>query len=170
MKHILYTRTDGGITITYNVLESEVEKEAEKVIDAWHNMPESPNIANWNSLYGEIKTYRTIDAGLLPDRLFRNAWFDNKDKEAVDVNMDKARSIHMNRIREMRDQKLTELDKELSKATEQNSVFDIQRIKVEKQRLRDIPQEFDLSLADSTDKLKSLWPDNLDKHPIYNKP
>lgn len=95
--------------------------------------------------------YEVIDVSELPkDRTFRNAW--EVSGEKVNINMDKARNIHMDNIRIAREKKLKELDIETMKGND---------VQAQKQKLRDIPQTFDLTIATTPEELKALWPDEL---------
>lgn len=92
-----------------------------------------------------------IEKVALPqDRTFRNAW--KPDIGNVSVDMSKAREIWMDKIRQVRDTKLKQLDVETMKGR------DVQK---EKQVLRDIPQTYDLSGAATPEELQNLWPDVL---------
>lgn len=93
--------------------------------------------------------YRVLsfESDLPTDYTFRNAWTYD-----LDVDMDKARVIHMDRIRAARDEALKVLDIETLKGID---------VQTEKQALRDIPQTFDLSGATTPDELKALWPAEL---------
>ena len=78
------------------------------------------------------------------------------------VNMSKARGIHMDRIRQVRNKELANLDVPFMKALEDGDT-DVQvTLKVKKQELRDIPQTFDLT-TDTPEQLKELWPEGLPK-------
>jgi hypothetical protein len=68
------------------------------------------------------------------------------------IDMTKARQVHMGKIREKRDEKLKFLDIETLRGIDNQE---------EKQRLRDIPQTFDLSIAQTPEELKALWPEEL---------
>lgn len=93
----------------------------------------------------------TITKDDLPqDRYFRNAWIVSDEK--IDIDMDKAREIHMEKIRIARDEALEVLDIETLKGID---------VQAEKQVLRDIPQTFDLSKAQTPEELKALWPEEL---------
>ena len=85
--------------------------------------------------------------GELPDREFRDAW-----SHDVDVDMPRARKLHMNKIRKARDLKLEELDIETLKGN---------NVQIEKQKLRDIPKKFKLTKAETPEALSLLWPDGL---------
>lgn len=96
------------------------------------------------------KSYRTSDKSKIPsDRYFRGAWTDDNPTDTVDINMAKARNIHMNVIRGERDKELARLDIEQLKG---NDVVTL------KQTLRDIPTTFDLNGSEIPEELKSLWP------------
>ncbi len=110
--------------------------------------------------------YRLIESDQLPqDRLFRNAWTDDNATATVDVDMVKARGIHMQRVRIMRDKKLKELDAEQMKVlTDVGQLQDIERLK---KIFRDIPQLLDLSQIDIVEDLIKAWPVELDKPREY---
>lgn len=100
-----------------------------------------------------------VDDKDLPDNdhLF-NAW--EWSGTAVRVNMEKARALHMDRIREVRNTRLAALDVPFMRAVESGDTREQQRISREKQILRDIPQTLDLS-AESPARLKAIWPAEL---------
>lgn len=99
---------------------------------------------------------KIIDGANMPtDRTFRDAWVHGGDRPTV--HMDKARAIHMSRIRIMRDGELKRLDVEQLKGND---------VAAQKQKLRDLPQTFDLSKAQSADELKALWPEGLLSFPL----
>jgi hypothetical protein len=94
-----------------------------------------------------------------PDRMFRDA-LEDKDGR-LGVNMPKARSIHMDRIRQVRDSALAALDVPWMKAVESGNVAEQQRIVRQKQALRDIPVTFPLDIYTDTGSLKAAWPKDL---------
>lgn len=75
----------------------------------------------------------------------------------INVNMSKARAIHMNVIRGVRDAELAALDLPYMRALEAGDTAAQARIARDKQTLRDIPQTFDLA-ARSPEQLKGKWP------------
>lgn len=79
--------------------------------------------------------------GELPDREFRDAWEFKNNK--VVVNLDKAKMIHMERIRELRNKNLEELDKE------QLRYGMTKEIKRKKQLLRDAPVKIMVDVSKS---------------------
>jgi len=79
----------------------------------------------------------------------------------IKVNMDKAKVIQMDKIREMRNQELVKKDIEFMKALEADDGSH-KVIATEKQALRDIPQTFDLT-TDTPEELKQKWPEGLPK-------
>ena len=79
----------------------------------------------------------------------------------IKINLEKARGIQMDRIREMRDKELAKKDVEYMKALEADD-GSAAAIATEKQPLRDIPQTFDLT-TDTADELKEKWPEGLPK-------
>lgn len=79
----------------------------------------------------------------------------------VRVNMEKARIIHMDVIRRVRNAELTAQDLPFIRAVEAGDTDAQAAIAAHKQMLRDIPQTFDLITARTPAHLKSLWPDGL---------
>jgi len=87
-------------------------------------------------------------------------WVDNK----VQVNMPKARDIHMDIIRAERNKELAAKDITWMKAAEAGDTSAQATIGTEKQVLRDIPQTFDLTTDNDTpEELKEKWPEGLPK-------
>jgi len=79
----------------------------------------------------------------------------------IKINMEKARGIQMDKIREMRNKELAKKDVEYMKALEAND-GSAAAIATKKQELRDIPQTFDLT-TDTPEQLKDKWPEGLPK-------
>ena len=73
------------------------------------------------------------------------------------VNMPKARNIHMNQIRIMRNIELEKKDVDMLRALESGNTGAQATISTEKQTLRDIPATFDLT-TDTTEELKIKYP------------
>ena len=139
IKRIVIKRSDGGVSIMEHLkdsLEDTVDKFAESL-----------------NLEGKsVISYREIDTVNLPiDTYFRDAWTDDYDSSTVDVDMAKARNIHMDNIRLARDEKLTELDKR-KYGPEKDT---------ERQLLRDLPAGIGLTAATTPEELKMIWPAEL---------
>jgi hypothetical protein len=75
----------------------------------------------------------------------------------ITVNMSKARGIHMDKIRLVRNKQLADLDVSFMRAVETGDASEQARIAWEKQALRDIPQTLDLT-TDTPEELKAIWP------------
>jgi hypothetical protein len=113
-------------------------------------------------------SWRVIDDSELPSEqlergpgvhTLRNAWEDTGI--SITTNMPKARGIHMDNIREVRNKELVKKDIEFMKAIEADD-GSFTAIAIEKQVLRDIPQTFDLT-TDTPEELKQKWPEGLPK-------
>lgn len=89
-------------------------------------------------------------------RVFRGAWVTNGGP--IEHDMAKARTIHMDRIRMMRDVELEKLDRAYIIADETGSPQAKMAVAAQKQALRDLPAAFDLSAAKTVDELMNLWP------------
>ena len=80
----------------------------------------------------------------------------------VNVNMTKARLIHMDRIRVVRNAELVKEDVTFMRAVEDGDTDAQATIKTKKQTLRDIPATFDITTdVDTPEKLKAKWPTEL---------
>ena len=78
------------------------------------------------------------------------------------VNMAKARGVHMDCIRECRNEELVKKDVTFMRSVEAGDTSAQSTIATEKQTLRDIPQTFDLTTANDTpEALKAKWPSAL---------
>ena len=75
----------------------------------------------------------------------------------IRVNMARARAIHMDVIREARNVELAALDVPYMRAIEGRDTEAQTTIAKQKQLLRDIPQQFDLT-AGTPNQLKQRWP------------
>lgn len=101
-------------------------------------------------------THQIIDTVNIPsDRTFRDAWKKSPDK-IIDVDMPKARVIHMGRIRLVRDKELEKMDREIER--DRDNGVNVTAKQNARQKLRDIPQTFDLELFKTPQALKNAWP------------
>ncbi len=140
---IIYENEEGGVSIITPVI-NEIENLTIEEIAAKDVPGNTP--------------FEIVNDMVLPaDRSFRNAWVKNVKKIIID--MPKARLIHMDIIRRSRNSDLEASDKELVRAMEDGA--DLTPIKAKRQKLRDIPQKFDLSEYNTPQTLKTAWPDNL---------
>jgi hypothetical protein len=134
MKRIIYTNTDGGISVIIPSPDSDLTIEQIAAKDV------PPNT-----------DYKIVDVSELPqDRQFRSAWENNDEK--IEINFDKAKKITKQRLREERKPLLAAQDVEYLKALEVNG--DTTEIIKEKKRLRDITKLADE--ATTLDELKEL--------------
>ena len=80
----------------------------------------------------------------------------------INVNMTKARDIHMDIIRAERNKELAAKDITFMRSVEDGDTDAQAAIKAEKQTLRDIPATFDITTdVDTPEKLKAKWPSEL---------
>ena len=80
----------------------------------------------------------------------------------VNVDMTKARAIHLEEIRKVRNVELAAKDVPFLRSVEDGDTDAQATIKTEKQALRDIPATFDLTTdVDTPEKLKAKWPTEL---------
>lgn len=80
----------------------------------------------------------------------------------INVNMDKARAIHLEEIRKVRNAELAKEDVTFMRAVEDGDTDAQATIKTKKQTLRDLPATFDITTdVDTPEKLKGKWPTEL---------
>ena len=80
----------------------------------------------------------------------------------INVNMDKARAIHLEEIRRVRNEELAKEDITFMRAVEAGDTDAQNTIKTKKQTLRDLPATFDITTdVDTPEKLKAKWPTEL---------
>jgi len=119
------------------------------------------------------KDYSIVDSENLPtDKDYRNAWVINQDKSGVEVSLDKAKPLQLDRIRNMRTNVFDSADIDFNKSVEKvldklmaliPDDADVVALKdaIQKRNdLRDAP-EIDLSDVQTVDDLKNKVPDVL---------
>jgi hypothetical protein len=74
----------------------------------------------------------------------------------ITVNMEKAREIWRDVIREARDPKFAALDVEFQRCVEEN--VDTTEVVLQKEALRDAPQDPAIDTAATPEELKAVWP------------
>lgn len=160
MKHIIWQKPDGEILETIPAV-------VDPISGLRYEEPESDYL---DRLAARIKQSApaVLDAARVADLQktdipndfgFRGALRWNGSRLFIDMAV--ARSIHMDRIRAARDAKLEALDREWMAAVGQNQKALAEKIEVERQRLRMLPENFDLSHARTPKTLASLWPKDL---------
>lgn len=110
---------------------------------------------------GKYVSHREMPDEAIPtDRTFREAWADTTPEPVIDIDMPKARTIHLNRIREKRNAELAKLDIEAIKAQDMNDSVTLQTIRARKQELRDLPATIAPSIeaAATVEELKLVQP------------
>lgn len=89
---------------------------------------------------------RIVDVeNLPPSREFRGAWCDVTEKPDVDIDMDRARKISMDRIRSRRDALLKATDTSYAVAVERGDGKAAEALKARRQALRDLPATLDFT-------------------------
>jgi len=73
----------------------------------------------------------------------------------ININMDKARDIHRDKVRQARNPKLAAKDVEFQRALETGA--DTSAIVAAKQALRDAPAAANIEAATTPDELKASW-------------
>jgi hypothetical protein len=80
----------------------------------------------------------------------------------INVNMTKARAIHLEEIRKARNLELAKEDVNMMIANESGTSSEQDAVKAKKQTLRDLPATFDITTGvDTPEQLKAKWPTEL---------
>ena len=119
-------------------------------------------LSKWGDLHpNKYISHRSMPDDAIPsDRTFRDAWADTTPELTIDVNMAKARAIHLERIRTKRNAELSKLDVQATKAQDIGDAETLAQIRARKQELRDLPVTLAPTLASaaSVDALKAIQP------------
>lgn len=100
--------------------------------------------------------YNTVEYDIPSDRAFREAWSVDTENSVITVDLEKAKDLWREKIRDARKSKFTELDAEYMKALETNG--DTSLIISEKQNLRNAPNDENINSANSVEALKFIQP------------
>jgi hypothetical protein len=140
MKFYSIPKTDGGVAIMQTDGDPRVE------VLRWHQ----DEIAKVNP-DGIVE----IDPSAIPnDRTFRGAW-----RHDLGIDMDKARDIHRDKLRRLREPVLAALDIELSRAF--NDAAKQSEIEAKRQALRDVTADPAIDAAKTPEELKTVIPGSL---------
>lgn len=149
MKAIIWTRPDGGVSVTYPVrntvgetlvTDDEIEQRALRLIS--RRSPANPVF---------------VDVAAIPtDRTFRGAWKQNGS--AIEHDMVKCRDLWRDHLRRLRKPKLEALDQAYLRADEVSDAQEKQRIAGEKQKLRDVTADPAIEAAQTPEQLKRVMP------------
>lgn len=163
MKAIVYKNNEGGVSIVVpsNPMFNPESRDRQDL----HEKGILPLDASDEAIYNFIINkdvpkdieYKLVEIEDLPkDRYFRNAWTMD-----LEVDMDKARDMHMRSLRAIRDKKLKELDIPNMTAISRGDLKRAAAIDQVKQVLRDLPKNIDLTLFKTPDELKAYIPEEL---------
>ena len=100
--------------------------------------------------------YNAADYSVPAERTFREGWEANEDTAVISVNMEKAKDLWRDKIREARIEPLADLDTAYMKALETGA--DTTSIISQKQALRDAPALASIDNATTPDELKAIQP------------
>ena len=104
------------------------------------------------------KQYRIIDANQLPpDTEFWGAWTID-----CEVDIEKAKSIRLDKIRFVRNERLKELDLKWMIAMEQGETKKAGDIAAKKQLLRDVTERREFRKVNTVEQIKEYWPEILE--------
>ena len=97
----------------------------------------------------------------VPDRHFRNAWMFDSAQTAITEDITAAKVIFKDKIREVRGPLLTAEDVVYMKALEEDDASAKTASVAKKKKLRDAPAASAITNADTIDKLKAAWDEDV---------
>jgi hypothetical protein len=100
--------------------------------------------------------YKIVDSIDIDNDYFNS--YDYSEESGAEVNIDKAKALHLDKFRSARAPKLTALDVAFMRAVEQADVDKQAEIAAAKQELRDVTQT---PLPDTLEEIKAVWPEIL---------
>jgi hypothetical protein len=100
--------------------------------------------------------YAIVDSLDIDDSYF-NA-YDFSEESGAEVNIDKAKALHLDKFRAARAPKLAKLDVDYMKAIEVEDSVTASQIAIAKQELRDVTK---ITLPDTLPEIKEVWPNIL---------
>ena len=100
--------------------------------------------------------YNAADYTIPAERTFREGWEANEDTAVISVNMERAKDIWRDKIRQARIEPLSNLDADYMKALETGA--DTTSIIAQKQALRDAPALASIDAATTPDELTVIQP------------
>lgn len=143
MSIYLLERSDGGVSIMRLVGDTTPEKE----------------VAKWPKEEQDIIVgiHPATEDDIPKDRTFRNAWSRKNPNKPIEVDMEKARSVWKDKIREARALRFTRLDVEYMRAEERGDEAKKLEIVERKKLLRELPQDPRIEDAKTVEELKAVW-------------
>lgn len=133
----------------------------DKAAGQWMREPNAANInmeiARAAFLSHPVKGWRIIAERDIPeDRTYRNALRDKGDK--LDYDMPTARQLHRDMLRNARAIQFLKLDGEWMRAIGQGKTAEAESIEMERQKLRELPNDPKIDTVATVDELQTLWP------------
>jgi hypothetical protein len=151
-------KTDDGIVATAATAVRDLD--VDSVAGATLEFPtQDEEIAKWHPDRQARVAARhgVIAAATIPaDRMFRDAWCHAGGH--VDVDMDAARGIHRDRMRQARAPLLAALDIAYQRADEQGDAAAKAAVVAQKQALRDVTDDPTIATAATAGDLAAVWP------------
>jgi hypothetical protein len=109
------------------------------------------------NIHGEHRRAKDLDVP--KDRTFRAAW--QLDGDVVEVDMNKAKELHRERLREARKEHLAVLDAAWFRAAEEGDEAEQKKIAAKKKALRDVTKSRKITSAKTPEELKALTLESL---------
>lgn len=135
--------------------------EAKKVVAAYTN-PKNRVLSDEEA--NAIEFVQANAADLNYDSEYRNAMVVEGDNLAVDLA--KAKKLHADKMRELRREKMVELDGLEMRALAENKNKDLDAIRARKQKLRDAPNNPKIASAKKLETLRKIWESELGDNPF----
>lgn len=161
---IIYTCPDNSVSIVNAAQKADIEK----ILGPLSDDEFKAHVWERSVPKDAINPIEIPDDYQLPDREYRDAWIQDKDKVTHDFT--KARDIALERTRLNRDSLLLKLDNLQARASDLQNQDELIAIKAKKQALRDCTQTLKDLKPVSIEEIKKAIPDLSEYEGEYNAP
>lgn len=148
---IMYTRPeDNGVSIVIAASKSDIEKVLGPITQEQYEA----HVLERSIPIGAINVKHITQDDIPASREFRNAWVDVTPDTKVNIDLVKAKEIKLNQLREIRNKRLEEADREFIIALEKGE--SLTEIKVQKQALRNATEPLKALVVHGIDDAETL--------------
>lgn len=148
---ISYRNVEGSITLILGAPKKQIERSlGRELADEEYRQIVAKGVPEGAAEVQELPD----DWQPIKDRTFRNAW--EIDGKGVSVHMGKARDIHRNTLRRLREAEFAKLDVDSIRAQEAGDTRKLADVAKRKQALRDAPAHPLIEAAATPEELKAI--------------
>jgi hypothetical protein len=114
-----------------------------------------------NHMYAAHTTVIVVDKSKVPHAVWHRAFEDFDDQGNIEIDMQRAKRIFMQKFRFKRNKALLKLDQDYCKAFDNKNQAKMDEIEVTKRMLRFLPSTVNVDLAQTVIDLEKMWPSEI---------